>query len=57
VKHGCYSLVQVLLKREAREARSRLQALALAARHGFTTIDELFADIFARLDARRAPDQ
>jgi hypothetical protein len=57
LKHGRYSLVQVLLKREAREARNRARTLALAVQFGFSSIDDLMTDIFARLDARRAYDQ
>jgi hypothetical protein len=54
MRHGKYSASTILLKRQARQARRRLQVLALAARLGFDTIDGLCNDIFARLAARSA---
>jgi hypothetical protein len=52
LKHGRYSLVQVLLKRQARQEQHRLQALALAAKYGFTSLDEACDALFARLKVR-----
>jgi hypothetical protein len=53
VTHGRYSARMVALKRQARQEQRRLQGLALLARYGFESFDEVFAALDARLKANR----
>jgi hypothetical protein len=48
VKHGRYSAHTVALKRQARQEQRRLQGLALLARYGFESFDEVLAALKAR---------
>ena len=53
VKHGRYSARMVALKRQARQEQRRLQGLALLARYGFESFDEVLAALKARGSARQ----
>jgi hypothetical protein len=52
VKHGRYTARMVALKRQARQEQRRLQGLALLARYGFSSFDEVLAALQARGNAR-----
>lgn len=53
VKHGRYSALAIAQRRQARKERRRLQGLALLARYGFSSFEEVFAVLEARIKARR----
>ena len=52
VKHGRYTAAMVALKRQARQERRRVQGLALLARYGFESFEQVLDALQARGNAR-----
>ena len=53
VKHGRFATRMLMLKRQARQEQRRVQGLALLARYGFSSFDEVLAVLKARGNANR----
>jgi hypothetical protein len=51
VKHGRYTTRMLMLKRQARQEQRRVQGLALLARYGFESFEQVLDALKARGDA------